>query len=1225
MFDRPPHTALAALSHVGRGAERAQFRSSRPRAPIGIPPVARQRNMGAEWLPNDQEERRVIEVGLLGSVTVNVDGAPAELSGILEKALLARLSLAPGQDVSQGRLIDDLWGENPPGNAIGSLHTLVYRLRKALGPAGSSICRTDRGYKLDVPLHCVDATKFRVLADRSRLGQGSGDSSRATLLRDALELWRGPALAGLDRVPFVLPRRTALEAARLCALAERFEADLAAGAGAELVAELEALVTEHPFDEKLWGHLMVALYRSGSQAAALRCYERVRTLLADELGIPPSPALAALERAILMQEPSLLTGDVTSGKVGSAPDGGPSSRARVVVTIVATDLEGRARLWSDSPAEMVAAIKRYDELLIAAVLAHGGRVLSRADGSSFSVFVHPSDALGSVLELQRSVSAHAWGTAGPLPVTAAVHTGEAEVVDGSIFGPVLHHASRLAQAAYGGQVVVSATTAELARDGLPAGCELLDLGHWSLSDVPRPLHAYELRHRELGRAVRALRAGRPGTGTLPMPSTSFVGREVELVELIRLVDEAPIVTLTGVGGVGKTRLAVHFGAIEGGRFSGGTWFCDLSVVTTGDEVVERLAAALGLRAASTLELRRDLSDWLTFSKALLIVDNCEHVVAKVAAELGPMLGEGGSAKVVFTSRRALRLPGEHVMRVHPLARLARSAGSQAQGPRVALLLDRARAAGALVDVQDPALREIVDRLDGLPLAIELAARRLTAMTPAELEVRLSRSFDLLEAADGSRQRQALRATIDWSFGLLSPTSRLLFAALSMCEGGFGLELAEALGAALGLHEGAVADAIADLWDQSLIGTEGSVPGRARYRMLALISEYSSRRLDVDGNRAKVAEAHAVYFASLAARLSKCPYGPLEPGNVATVDLEFDNIRAAYAWCVAEGKWDLGMHLLDSVVPEFVLRERIEIGRWATETLATLGENTHALRAVALAVSANMALVEGRLTEAESLSRRSLELEARLGAPITWLSRNVLALACAGSSQFEEAEEFLEELVRITEVSGDPMPHAVACFDRALVASFSTDPAGGLPWAQELVALGDRWRSASLRAMGLVSTGRALSAQDPARARTALVEAVTLAEASHSGLLADQAKRVLSEIHAARGGHRAGLVTLGELLLGFGRSGDLSQQLQTVVSTLDPLIAVGAFEVATLLCGALGQTALGSVAQCERALEASRTRLSHDAYRTAFGRGADLSPTGLMRVAGAEIERLTDQA
>ncbi len=1166
----------------------------------------------------------MIEVGLLGSILVNVDGTPVELSGVLEKALLARLSLSQGHAVSQGRLIDDLWGENPPGNAVGSLHTLVYRLRKALGPAASAICRTDHGYKLDAPSHCVDATRFSLLADRSRVVGESGAPSRARLLRDALELWRGPALAGLDGVPFVLPRRTALEAARLRALEERIEADLVEGAGAELVGELEALVAEHPFNERLWGQLILALYRSGSQADALRAYERVRTLLADELGIPPSPALTALERAVLMQEPSLIVVDQTSGGVAPTPEEEERASGRAVVTIVATDLEGRARLWSDAPAAMVGASKRYDELLLATVAAHGGRVLSRADGSSFSAFAHPSDALASVLELARAVVAESWGTLRRWPVTAAVHTGEAEVVDGDIFGPVLHHASRLAQAAYGGQVVVSAATAELARDGLPAGCELLDLGYWSLSDVPRPLHAYELRHRALGRAVRALRAGRPGTGTLPMPSTSFVGREVELAELGRLVEESPIVTLTGVGGVGKTRLAVQFGAIEGARFTGGTWFCDLSVASTGDELVERLAAALSLRAASTPELRADLSHWLRFSQALLIIDNCEHLATKVAAELGPLLADGGSGKVIFTSRRALRLPGEHVMRVHTLRRRAGTSGSQVQGPRVALLLDRATAAGAVVDVRDPALLQIVDRLDGLPLAIELAARRLTAMTPTELEVRLSRSFDLLEAADGSRQSQALRATIDWSFGLLSATSRQMFAALSVCEGGFGLELAEALGAELGLDDGEVANAIADLWDQSLIGTEGSVPGRARYRMLALISDYSSRQLDVDGNRAKVAGAHATYVAGLAARVAKCPYGPQESASVGTVDVEFDNIRAAFAWCLAERQWDVGMQLLDSVVPELVLRERIEIGRWATETLAVLGDDEHSVRVVALAVSANMALVEGRLSDAECLSRQSLELEARLGAPPTWLSRNVRALVCASGAQFEEAEELLSELAEITAVRGDPMPHAVACFDRALVASFSTDPAEGLPWAEELVALGDHWGSATLRAMGLVSIGRALAGKDPDRARGALVEVVTLADASHSRLLVDQARRVLSEMDAAHGAHRAGLVALGELLLGFARSGDLSQQLQTVVSTLDPLAAVEAFDVVALLCGALGQTALGSSAQCERALAAARTRLSNDAYRTAFARGAELSPSELTRLAVAEIERLTRQ-
>jgi hypothetical protein len=257
-----------------------------------------------------------------------------------------------------------------------------------------------------------------------------------------------------------------------------------------------------------------------------------------------------------------------------------------------------------------------------------------------------------------------------------------------------------------------------------------------------------------------------------------------------------------------------------------------------------------------------------------------------------------------------------------------------------------------------------------------------------------------------------------------------------------------------------------------------------------------------------------------------------------------------------------------------------------------------------------------------LSLQSLESEARLGGPAAWLSRNVLALLRAASSQFEAAGVFLDEMTELTAVSADPMPRAVALFDRALVASFSTNPVGGLRWAEELVSLGDAWQSASLRAMGLVSVGRVLALEDVDRARTILTEAVALADASRCGLLVDQAKRVMSEIDAVAGMNGAGFRGLADLLEGFGHSGDLSQQLQTVVSALDPLVSVEAFEVATAMCGSLSQTAFGSSAQCQRALALCRDRLSIDAYRTAFSRGSTLSPAQLVDMVAGELERLT---
>ena len=398
----------------------------------------------------------------------------------------------------------------------------------------------------------------------------------------------------------------------------------------------------------------------------------------------------------------------------------------------------------------------------------------------------------------------------------------------------------------------------------------------------------------LGDPLRALRGARPGTGTLPLHSTSFIGREAEMDELTQMLAESPIVTLTGVGGVGKTRLAAQFGSAHASQFPGGAWFCNLSSATTDDQIIDRLAAALGLRAPSTQELRQHVTDWLKFSHALLIVDNCEHVAALISTVLGPALENIGSTKLIFTSRRALGVHGERVLRVHPLRRPTDDLAAATRDPRVTLLVERARAAGAPVDTGDPSLVGIVDSVDGLPLAIELAARRLTAMTPPELLVRLSHSFDLLYGADDQPpHRQTLRATLDWSFGLLAPSSQRLLAALSVCEGGFGLEVAETLGAALGLSDSDVARAVADLWDQSLISTEGSVPGKARYRMLALIREYASRQLDLDGSRAHVAHAHAEYFAALIAPSSAGSYGPHEWEAVATVQAEFDNIRQAF--------------------------------------------------------------------------------------------------------------------------------------------------------------------------------------------------------------------------------------------------------------------------------------------------------------------------------------------
>jgi predicted ATPase/DNA-binding SARP family transcriptional activator len=1171
-------------------------------------------------VPEEREERRVIEVGLLGSLTV--DDGRVEMSGALERALLARLALAAGRALTRGQLIDDLWGEGLPANSVGSLQTLVYRLRKSLGPASCLVVRADNGYRLELPKEKVDAAKFALLVSQAHRLPETSQDARRDLLNEALGLWRGVALAGLDSIPFVSPQRAALEASRLAALDERIEIDLATGAEAELVVELEGLVAENPLNEKLWGQLMLASYRCGSQADALRCFGRLRTRLADELGIDPSPALVALERSILMQDPALDAKESLPRRGRSITPIGETKTTTEIAAIVVTELESGAAFWDKPSPNIREAMRICEELLVEAVQRNGGRVLSRADGTTFSVFGRSSCAVKAALELQVSIADAYTDPMCRPPLAAAIHVGEIEIADESVFGPSLRIAARLAQAAFGGQVVLSSGAAEMTHDDLPSSCDLLDLGFWLLRDVVRPVHAFELRHLDLDRGFRGLRAGRPGTGTLPVPATSFVGREKELAELTLSLERHQIVTLTGTGGVGKTRLAVEAAARLANRFYGGAWFCDLSTARTVEDVLDQVASALNVHAASTGELLQAVQRWLEVSPALVVLDNCEHVAGEIANLFGSVLQRGAEVSVLFTSRRSLRLSGERVLRVEPLRPQGNDRDSSPE-PGLSLLVDRARAAGSQFDPRDPALSEIVDRVDGLPLAIELAARRMGAMSPKELVLHMKQSFDLLEVeSDPLGHHGALHSTLAWSFDLLDPTSKALFVGLSVCEGGFDLDLAEAIGQSMGLRSADVAKAVADLWDQSLIAVDTTVPGKAHYRMLSLIREYSAAQLDLCGARDPVTRAHTTSTSRLVLRIGNCRYGPDELELLRTIDIEFANIRAAYASCSKRGEWDLALPLLEALIPEVVLRERVEVARWASEALSASGATQHSVQCVALAIEANSALVEGRLEDAAQLALESLRLEGVSGGQRQWLSRNALALAEAANSRFTEANSLLDQLADLTRESGDPLPRAVALFDKALIASFSDDPKTGLIWAEELIDFADQRESGTLRAMGLLAQGRALTRENPDLARVSLSEAVSLAETIRSILLVRQSKRVLGELDSSVIGGNSGLRQLRNLLGDFGRAGDVSQQLQTVVSALDLLAAAGAYEVVTVLCAGLAETALGSSAQCKRALDVARTRLSSGAYVKEFRRGSSLTPRQLIATAEREFERLT---
>ncbi|HTT85996.1 MAG TPA: BTAD domain-containing putative transcriptional regulator [Acidimicrobiales bacterium] len=1156
-------------------------------------------------------EGEVIGVGLLGPVTVRCDGADVELAGTRERALLARLALDPGRPLSRDRLVDDLWGEALPRNPSGSLQTLVYRLRRSLGSAGQALTWSDGGYTLALADDDVDATRFTHLVAAARRARRAGDDEEArTLLREALALWRGTALAGLD-VPFAGAQRARLEAAHRDALGERIEADLACGESTALVAELQGLVGEHPLEERFWGQLMLAQYRAGSQAAALRTYTTLRRRLADELGVEPEPQIRVLERAILAHDP-LLDVEPTSPPPPADRDG-PAS-------VLMTDVASKAGPWERRPRAFTDELSRVDTIVARVVRHHGGQPCGGWDGRSCNLFDRPCDAAAAALAVQGALGAQRSVPKSATAVVVALHVGDVHVRAGTAFGEVLHEAGALARAGHGGQIVVSETAAALVRDGLPSECELLDLGHWRLPDLAPLAHVSELRHRDLGPAFMSLRVGRPGSGSLPVPANAFVGRSAELSAIAGLVADRSVVTLTGVGGVGKTRLALE-AARRVRTPPGGAWFCDLSSAHHAHEVVEAVAAALSLQAASVEELRRLVADWLVFTPALLVLDNCEHLALAVCALLEEVVRAQPAATILATSRCALGVPGERVVRVDPFG--PSSGEGDGPDPGTALLIDRARAAGAPVDDDaDPGLRAIVDCVDGLPLAIELAARRLAAMTASDLAERLARSIDLLAVPlPGEHRHSTLTSTIDWSFEQLAPPTQALFGALSMLSGPWTLDAAEAIGMSVSLSPAETSRIVADLWDQSLVTTAGTQPGRARYQMLATVRMYAARKLEDGGDPVAVAACHATHFVRLAHAQALSPYGPGEAAALTDFDEQFDNVRRAFRWCVDTRHWDLGAVLLRAVVDELVVRERIEVGRWAAEALAALGHEEHPLKAAAVAMTANAALVEGRMAEAEELARQSLEAEGGAGGDRLWLARNVLVFATAAAARLEEADAMLDEMEGLAH-PGFPMPRAVALFDRALLASFAKDRAAGQRAARQLLDLATACQSATLRAMGLVSIGRTFDDDDdPAPAMAALDEAVALAVSGRCNLVANQAQRTLLEIQSRGGNRRGSLAALKRLLEAFQRSGDVSQQVQTLVSALDPLVQADALDLAAVLCAGLARTPLGTAVQCRRARDAAQSRLSPEDFVACTDRGTEMAPGALVRWATAHLDPL----
>lgn len=470
-----------------------------------------------------------MEFRILGPLEVAHEGRPVTLPGSRERAVLVLLLMSANRAVPAEHLVEDLWGGKVHEGAAGALRVFVSRLRKALREAGGDaiVLTKPPGYLLQIERAALDAARFEDLLTEGREHAARGDhETAAARLRQALSLWRGPALADVADAPVARAEAARLEEARLAAVEERIEADLACGRHVEVVPDLNQLTKAHPLRERLWGQRMVALYRSGRQAEALRVYQELRRLLAEELGLEPSPELARLENAVLRHAPELDTPGLAARRAPTQPQvsAGPT-------TFLFSDIVASTRRWEGDPEAMTGDLARHDELLRASIEATGGEVFSHTGDGMAAAFTVASDAIAAAVTAQRALAAAAWGAPGPLRVRMAIHAGVAQRRAGNYFGPALNRVARLSGIASGRQMLCSQAAAELVGADLPAEVALIDLGEHRLADLARPERVFQVTHPDLAAPDGQLRAshrgGRSSRARLadPMPRRHRAGHQ----------------------------------------------------------------------------------------------------------------------------------------------------------------------------------------------------------------------------------------------------------------------------------------------------------------------------------------------------------------------------------------------------------------------------------------------------------------------------------------------------------------------------------------------------------------------------------------------------------------------------------------------------------------------------------------------------------------------------
>jgi predicted ATPase len=862
------------------------------------------------------------------------------------------------------------------------------------------------------------------------------------------------------------------------------------------------------------------------------------------------------------------------------------------VTFLFTDIEGSTRRWEADAVAMRAALLAHDEVLRTAIESHGGFLFSHTGDGVVAAFASPMSAVDAAVAAQRALE---------LPVRMGLATGEAELRDGDYFGTVLNRAARVMAAGHGGQILVADSTA-----GLLSGVDLQDLGPRRLRDLPNPITVFQLHAAGLPTGFPPLRGVASNPGNLRPAITNLIGRDAEVFDIQAAVRSHRLVTLIGVGGVGKTRLALDVATQLADEFTDGVWVFELAAVADPAAVPDAVAAVLGVTQQPGKSVSESVASALEGRSRLLVFDNCEHVVDSVADLVEAILAASATVKVLATSREGIGVADEQLRRVPSLD----------VGAAVQLFVERAQSMDAGASAEElTAVEDVCRRLDGIPLAIELAASRMASMTAAEVRDRLDDRFKLLVGSRrGVERHQTLRHAVAWSYELLDDAEKVLLERCSVFSGGFDLKSACAVAGFDDLDDYAVLDLLDALVRKSLLIADRS-SGRTRFSMLETIRQFAEEQLVAGGEVAEVRTAHASHFAASEANVLALWDSPRQREAFDWFTTELANLRTAFRWVADRGDLDDAATIATYAAFLGYWVENYEPIAWAEELIEPACAIDHS-RLAFLYVMASQCILSGRVEAAVRYSDAGMAVIESGRGEVPFGIEGLLSTTYLYSAQPELAVDWCRSRVqsgrdshRLSRVSLILSLAVAQHYEEAILATtglVEAAEATGNPWSLSFALLG--FGAAHLHA-------------DPVGALEAGRRGLQVAESSGNRLTGTTLATVVARMEGEYGDSLRALHYIAVAIHGYHDSGNPTSMRIPMATLATILDRMGRYEPAAIIAGC-GSTSMAVLTYPEliTTTDHLRTVLGDEDYESLARKGKTMSTAEIATYVYDEIDQ-----